>query len=122
MAYNDLKDLDTSLLSIQPLSLFPDVSYSYTTTLEQKTYKISILWTVFNESWSFSLYDEDEEPILLNQALVPAFPIDVPILAGLMGYFTLIPVGENSNGKWDDLKWDLYKNYTLVYVTKTELI
>lgn len=122
MSYATLALIDTSELSVLDLPLYSDVYYSYTTTLEQKTFTVEILWTTFSESWNISIKDEDGEPVLLNQALVPSFPIDLPIAAGLEGFFFLEPIADNSNGKWDDLKWDLSNNYTLTFITKTSLL
>lgn len=122
MSYQSLLAVSSSELSQIVLPLYSDVYYSYTITLEQKTFDIEILWTVFSESWNISVKDQDGEPILINQALVPSFPIDLPIEAGLQGFFFLEPVAANSNGKWDSLKWDLSNNYTLTFITKTSLL
>jgi len=122
MSYKTIIDLDSSVISTVPLQLFSDVYYSYTTILERKTYKLDFQFVSFSESWNMSIYDEDEEPLLMNQALVPSYPIDPPISSGLEGFFILVPVADNSNGKWDDLKWNLQDNYYFAYITKTELL
>lgn len=122
MSYLTMLDVAEGDTSIVPLSLFSDVFYSYTAVLEQKTYTIKILWTSNNEGWNFSLYDEDEEPLLVNKALSPMFPIDPTISSGLQGYFLLVPIADNAKGKWEQLKWELQNNYYFVYVTKTTLL
>lgn len=122
MSYKTLQNIDTKELSIIELPLYSDIYYSYTTTLEQKTFDIEIQFVSFNECWNISLLDEDKEPLLLNQALVPSCPIDVPFSSGLEGYFILTPTAENSSGKWGELKWDVSLNYKLNFITKTALL
>ncbi len=122
MSYSSLLEIDSGELSIIELPLYSDLSYSYSTTLEQKTFTLIITWNTFSESWNFSLNDEDDEPLLTNQALVYSFPIDLPIASGLEGYLLLEPISSNSKGKWDTLKWDLSSNYSLYFVTKTSLL
>lgn len=122
MSYKTLLDVDTSELSQIELPLYSDIYYTFTTILEQKTFNIEIQFVSFSESWNISILDEDQEPVLMNQALVPSYPIDLPYAAGVEGFLFLEPIAENANGKWDDLKWDLSTNYTLNFITKTSLL
>lgn len=122
MSYKTLQNVDSTALSTIELPLFSDIYYSYTTTLEQKTFNIEMHFISFNESWNISILDEDGEPILVNQALVPSYPIDLPYSAGVEGFLFLSPIPNNANGKWDGLKWDLSENFTLNFITKTALL
>lgn len=122
MSYKTLLDVDTSELSQIELPFYSDIYYTFTTILEQKTFNIEIQFVSFSESWNISILDEDQEPVLMNQALVPSYPIDLPYAAGVEGFLFLEPIAENANGKWNDLKWDLSANYTLNFITKTSLL
>lgn len=77
------------------LPLFSDADYEYSLALEGLSYILRFIYIERMQMYTINLYDADNNPIVLGEALVPNYPLffDYAILP-LSGYFYM---SEKSN-------------------------
>lgn len=112
---------DTTTLETTNLPLFPDIFYTYTTVLEDKTFVLSFLWLSRLNEWTWSMYDEDNNPLMVGRVLTYNYLIDPPLESGLTGVFILLPNMETV-GKYEDLKYNLSEYYSFQYVYEPVIV
>lgn len=97
------------------LLLVNNPDYSFTTSLEQVSYRIRLYYNEVNEWWAIDLYLSDGTPVVLGQRLSPEYPLFLDyIIPDLTGYFYLLPIGKDQNEtKLHPLRIDKY--YRLFY-------
>lgn len=57
------------------LPLFPDSHYTYAVALQDVSYNLEFIYNERTQLYSLSLYDQNNNPIVLGEALVPNYPI-----------------------------------------------
>lgn len=57
------------------LALFPDADYTYAVALQGVSYNLEFIYNERIQLYSLSLYDQNNNPIVLGEALVPNYPI-----------------------------------------------
>lgn len=57
------------------LPLFPDPSYSYSVSFQGNSYVIEFTYNERVQLYFINLYDAENNPIVLGEALVPNYPI-----------------------------------------------
>jgi len=104
------------------IPLFPDPAYSMSINLEGNSYKVEIIYNTRMALYTISLYDVDDQPIVMGEALVPEYPIFADYaLPNLSGAFALIPketVQSTEPYKQHPMKLSEY--YNLVYLYDKE--
>ena len=116
MRYEDIIDAPLDQIFMTELTLQNDFYYSYTTILEDKTYRITIVFLTRPQEWFISVDDEDDLPVISNRCLVPDFPIEFPADAGLNGVLQLVSKAPDGYVFWDDLKYDITTGFNLQYI------
>lgn len=100
-----------------PLPLFSDSSYSYTIGLEGQNYKFQMLWNERAATWFFSIYLEDNTPLVLGERLVPNYPVlEQYPLTNLTGYLALIPKSDINQEQYLSAPRQLDQYHSLYYV------
>lgn len=57
------------------LPLYSDPDYTYAVALQGVSYNLEFIYNERTQLYSLSLYDQDNDPIVLGEALVPNYPI-----------------------------------------------
>ena len=57
------------------LPLYPDPYYTYAVALQDVSYNLEFIYNERTQLYSLSLYDQNNNPIVLGEALVPNYPI-----------------------------------------------
>lgn len=57
------------------LPLFPEPDYTYAVALQDVSYNLEFIYNERTQLYSLSLYDQNNNPIVLGEALVPNYPI-----------------------------------------------
>jgi hypothetical protein len=57
------------------LPLFADSYYEYSTALQDNSYILEFYFVERVQSYFFSLYDADRNPIVLGERMVPSYPM-----------------------------------------------
>lgn len=57
------------------LPLYSDPDYTYAVALQDVSYNLEFIYNERTQLYSISLYDQDNNPIVLGEALVPNYPI-----------------------------------------------
>lgn len=116
MMYEEILNAPLEDIFVTSLELQDEFYYSYTTVLEDKTYRITITFLSRPQEWFISVADEDDIPIISNRCLVPDFPIEFPAEAGLNGVLQLASLPKEGYADWDNLKYELTSSFDLQYV------
>lgn len=102
------------------LTLYNHPNYSFTCSLEDRSYRIRLYYNERMASWVIDLSYSDRTPIILGQRLTPQFPLFLDYnLSGLSGYFHLVPIGKDQN--YTSINpLELYRYYELYYVYQVD--
>lgn len=70
------------------LPLFSDADYEYSIALQGDSYILRFIYNERMQLYTISLYDADNNPIIIGEALVPSYPIFLEYaIYPLTGYF-----------------------------------
>lgn len=107
------------MISIARLPLFEDVSYSYTTDIQDQSYELTFDYNVRMKTWYMAIaipQDNNEAKLVSSVRLVPYHELCQNYkLTGLTGYFWLQPIG-NSLEKFKEEPFNISKWFELLYV------
>lgn len=57
------------------MPLFPDAFYTYSMAFEGNSYNLEFIYNERSKLYFINLYDADNNPIVVGEALVPGYPI-----------------------------------------------
>lgn len=99
------------------LPLFPDADYGYSIALEGNSYNLQFTYNERMELYTISLFDEDSNPIVLGEGLVPYYPIfrDYALL-NLSGWIWLEEIADNISEAYKVYPDKLDEYYQMYYV------
>lgn len=100
------------------IPLFDSYYYDMSISLEGVSYTIEMMYNSAMELYTISLYDENKNPIVLGEALVPNYPLFLDYhIQGMTGAFIMLPKevvrDTEPYKKYPD---KIHKYYDLVYV------
>jgi hypothetical protein len=99
------------------LPLFEDAAYDYTVALEGESYTLRFLYIERMKMYTINLYDADNNPIVLGEALVPNYPIFFDYaLFPLNGYFYMSEKANLLSEPYKTYPDKLDQYYNLYYI------
>ena len=99
------------------LPLYEDPDYYYTVPLENVAYKIRFYYNTRAERWVMDVRYADNEPIILNSAVLPNYPMLADYPLPFSGFFLLNPKTEEINQVTSN-PYEIWKYYELLYCYK----
>jgi len=99
------------------LPLFSDAFYSFTTSLEEDTYTISILYVKRINDWVISIKDAARNTLVEGQRFTPDTPLFADCqLPGLSGFFWLTTKSGEDPSKFEDRRRNLPEYFNFYYI------
>lgn len=103
------------------IPLYSDSYYGLSISLEGNSYNIDFVYNERAELYYVSLYDSDNEAMVLGEALVPDYPLFLDYnLPDLTGYFWLGAKGSIASEPYKDYPDKISDFYNLYYIYITE--
>lgn len=99
------------------LPLFPDADYDYGIALQGNSYILRFIYNERMKLYTISLYDADNNPIVVGEALVPNYPIFFEYaLYPLTGYFWMEEKANIVSQPYQTYPENIDEYYNLYYV------
>lgn len=99
------------------IPLLPDTYYDLSISLEGNSYVIEMVYNERSQLYYMNLYNNNLDPIVLGQALIPEYPIFIDYaLPNLSGYFYLINNSSLISEPYKTYPENISKYYSFVYV------
>lgn len=103
------------------MPLFEDAFYSYSISLQDETYVVSVQYNERSEQWLLNLADADSVPIFSGVGLVPLYPIALDYaIFPLTGFFWLEPIAEINAEQYKMYPEQLNQYYRMYYIYEEE--
>lgn len=95
--------------------------YGLSISLEGNSYNLDFIYNERSKLYHISLYDADNNPIVVGAGLVPSYPIFLDYaLNNLTGYFWLGSTSELSVERYKEFPDKISEYYKLFYIYNTE--
>ncbi len=110
-------------MTIQYVSVPLDESsyYGLSISLEGNSYNLDFIYNERSELYHLSLFDSDNNPIVVGAGLVPSYPIFLDYaLNNLTGYFWLVNKGAINTEKYKEFPDKISEYYDLFYIYNIE--
>lgn len=103
------------------LPLFADADYEYSVALQGNSYVLRFIYNERMKLYTISLYDADNNPIVVGEALVPNYPMFFEYaLYPLTGYFWMEEKAAIISQPYKVYPENINEYYNLYYVYSTE--
>lgn len=101
--------------------LLADPYYDLSISLEGNSYIIEFVYNERSQLYYMNFYNDDREPIVLGQALIPEYPIFIDYaLSNLSGYFWLLNNSSLISEPYKTYPENISQYYSLVFVIPSE--
>lgn len=103
------------------LPLFDDADYSYSIALEGNSYVLRYIYNERMQLYTFNLYDAENNPIVVGEALVPTYPIFIDyVIPNLTGWFYLQENAAITGEPYKEFPDKINEYYSFFYSYLTE--
>lgn len=103
------------------LPLFSDSYYEYSIALQEDSYILRFIYNERMQLYTISLYDADNNPIVVGEALVPSYPIFFEYaLYPLTGYFYMEEKANILSEPYKVYPDQIHQYYDLYYIFSSD--